>query len=98
LGFVDSANDRMVATQNAAAAQQVPDTLAIERVPAGTDLRDLALKHYGDADSWWAIAQYNNFPSSEVPAPPAGPSDDPALPVQIPRLVPGTSSDMRASC
>jgi hypothetical protein len=98
LGFVDSANDAMVETQNGAAAQQVPDTLAVVRVAAGSDLRDLALKYYGDPDSWWAIAQYNNFPSSEVPASPSGPSDDPGLPVQIPRLLPGPSSDLRAAC
>lgn len=98
LTYVGTAEDNMIATQNAAAAQVVPDTLATVRVAAGTDLRDLARQYYGDPDSWWAIAQYNDFPSSEVPAPPTGPSDDPALPVQIPRLQPGASSDLRGAC
>jgi nucleotide-binding universal stress UspA family protein len=80
------------------AADIEPDVIASVRAPAGTDLRDLALRYYGDADMWWAIANYNNIDGSAVPSPPAGPSDDPARPILIPRPQPGASSDLRAQC
>ena len=70
------------------ASRQVPDIIAILRPPAGTDLRDIAAKPeiYGDPDLWWLIADFNNLPSSEVPAAPSGPSDNGAPPIYVPRL------------
>lgn len=75
-----------------------PEVIAEVMAPAGSDLRDLALKYYGDADSWWAIADYNNLGTSAVPMPPTGPSDHPALTILIPRLQGGPSSDIRQNC
>jgi hypothetical protein len=71
------------------ASRQVPDIIAILRPPAGTDLRDIAAKPeiYGDPDLWWLIADFNNLPSSEVPAAPSGPSDNGAPPIYVPRRV-----------
>lgn len=74
------------------------DVIAQVRAPAGTDLRDLALQFYGDADGWWAIANANGIDGSAVPPAPAGASDDPARPIIIPRLHSGTSSDLRQQC
>lgn len=74
------------------------DTIAEVRAPAGTDLRDLALRYYGDADLWWAIARANGIDGSAVPSPPSGPSDDPARAIRIPRPQPGASTDLRAQC
>ena len=81
--------DAMAATaaQTAAAiaAKQVPEIIAIERPPAGSDLRDLAIKHYnGQSDLWILIADFNDLDTSEVPATPAGPSDLGAPPIYIP--------------
>jgi len=67
------------------ASRQVPDVIAIVRLPAGSDLRDAAVKYYGDPDLWVLIADYNDLPSSEVPATPVGLSDDGAPPIYIPR-------------
>lgn len=74
------------------------DVIAEVRAPAGTDLRDLAIRYYGDADLWWAIAKANGIDGSAVPSPPGGPSDDPARPIRIPRPQPGASSDLRQQC
>lgn len=74
------------------------DVIAEVRVPAGTDLRDLAIRYYGDADLWWAIARANGIDGSAVPSPPSGPSDDPARPIRIPRPQPGSSTDLRQQC
>lgn len=85
---VIAASDQMAeqAARQAAAleAQMHPDVIAEERPPAGSDLRDLAMKHYGDADLWLLIADYNDLDSSEVPATPLGPSDFGAPPIYIP--------------
>lgn len=67
------------------ASQRVPDIIATLRPPAGSDLRDLAVAHYGNPDLWIIIADYNNLSSSEVPATPMGVSDDGAPPIYIPR-------------
>jgi hypothetical protein len=69
------------------ASQQVPDIIAILRPPAGSDLRDIAAKPeiYGNPDLWWLIADFNNLPSSEVPATPTGPSDTGAPPIYVPQ-------------
>jgi hypothetical protein len=69
-------------------SQTLPDVIAIERPPAGSDLRDLAVRYYGDSSLWIVIAAYpaNNLDSSEVPATPTGPSDIGAPPIYIPRL------------
>ena len=75
------------------AAQQVPDVIAIERPSAGSDLRDLAVKFYGDPDLWLLIADYNDLDTSEVPATPTGPSDTGAPPIYIPRHT-STSADL----
>jgi hypothetical protein len=74
------------------------DVIAEVRAPAGTDLRDLAIRFYGDADLWFAIARANGIDGSAVPSPPGGPSDDPARPIRIPRPQPGSSSDLRQQC
>lgn len=76
------------------AGQQVPDIIAIERPPVGSDLRDLAVKYYANADDWDIIADYNDLPDSEVPANPSGPSDDGGPPIYIPRL-PDMPSQLR---
>ncbi len=85
-------------TADGVAATIEPDVVAQVRAPAGVDLRDLALKYYGDADAWWAIANYNDMDGSEVPAPPTGAADHPPLLIQIPRLTPGPQSDLRQNC
>ena len=66
------------------ASQTTPLIVAEERPPAGTDLRDLAAKWYGDAEDWVLIADFNDLDSSEVPATPTGPSDLGAPPILIP--------------
>ena len=77
------------AAQTAAsiAAQQVPDIIAVVRPPAGSDLRDLAIKYYGNSDLWILIADFNDLDSSEVPATPQGPSDLGAPPIYVPAQV-----------
>jgi hypothetical protein len=79
-----------LAAQRSAAlqAQILPDVIAIERPPAGSDLRDLAVKYYNDSTLWVVIAAFppNSLVSSEVPAIPTGPSDTGAPPIYIPRL------------
>ena len=67
------------------ASQQVPNIIATVRPPAGTDLRDLAVKYYGSADLWILIADYNDLDSSEVPATAAGVSANGSPPIYIPR-------------
>lgn len=62
-----------------------PEVIAEERPPAGSDLRDLAMKYYGDPDLWFLIAQFNNLFSSKVPSLPSGPSDNPGFPIAVPR-------------
>jgi hypothetical protein len=98
LGATDDVKDSCGRAADGAAAQDEPDVLAEVTAPAGTDLRDLALKWYGDPDSWWAIADYNNLGTSEVPMPPTGPADHPPLTIRIPRLQGGPSSDLRQNC
>jgi hypothetical protein len=78
--------------------QLFPEILAEERPPAGTDLRDLANRHYGDPDLWFIIAQYNGIVGSQVPALPSGPSDNPARTIIIPRRQDGTLGDLRNGC
>lgn len=80
------------------AAQIVPDIIAEIVAPAGVDLRDLALRYYGDPDSWFAIAQFNDLDSSLVPAMPSGPGDVPPSPIRIPRLQAGAEADVRQNC
>ena len=69
------------------ASQQVPDIIAIVRPAAGSDLRDLAIQYYGNADLWVLIADYNDLDTSEVPATPTGASDTGAPPIFVPRQV-----------
>ncbi len=75
-------------TAAAIAAKQVPDIIAVVRPPAGSDLRDLAIKYYnGQSDLWILIADFNDLDSSEVPATPGGPSDLGSPPIYIPAQV-----------
>jgi hypothetical protein len=78
--------------------QLYPDAIAEERPPAGSDLRDLAKKYYGDGDLWFMIAQYNGLTSSAVPPLPDGPSDNPARTIKIPRRQQGELADLRKAC
>lgn len=83
----DSTAERAANIAATYAARQVPEVIAILRPPAGSDLRDLAIKYYdGNPDLWIVIADYNGFDSSVVPATPTGPSEWGAPPVYIPRL------------
>jgi hypothetical protein len=66
------------------AAQIHPIVIAEERPPAGSDLRDLAVKYYGDANLWYCIADFNDMDSSLVRDTPTGPSDDNVPPILIP--------------
>jgi phage protein U len=68
----------------ALSAKQTPIVIAEVRPPAGSDLRDLALQYYGNADLWVLIADFNDLDSSEVPTTPTGPSDLGAPPILIP--------------
>jgi hypothetical protein len=77
---------RAFVTSSNLASQQVPDIIAIVRPPVGSDLRDLAVKYYGNADDWDVIADYNDLPDSEVPPNPTGPSDNGGPPIYIPRM------------
>ncbi len=78
--------------------QVIPDVIATVVAPAGTDLRDLAIRYYGTPDGWLAIADANGIAGSAVPASPTGPSDQPNRPIVIPRLVPGSATDVSAQC
>lgn len=95
----DSAAERCRDAQDAAAAQAQPEVLAEVQAPAGTDLRDLALRFYGDPDAWFQIAAYNNLPGSSVPAVPTGPSDVVvATSILIPRAAQTSTGDVRQQC
>lgn len=98
LSSSDAAGEVCVDAANGVLVNVEPDVIAEVRAPAGTDLRDLAIKFYGDPDMWYAIAAFNGIDGSAVPSPPSGPSDDPARPIRIPRAQPGSSSDLRAQC
>lgn len=98
LGQVRDAKESCYDARAGVQAIAQSDIIAQVRAPAGTDLRDLSLKYYGTADLWWAIANFNNIDGSAVPSPPGGPSDDPARPINIPRIQPGASSDLRQQC
>jgi hypothetical protein len=98
LGSTDAVKASSAQAADGVAQQAEPEVIAEVMAPAGTDLRDLALRFYGDPDSWWAIADYNNLGTSEVPRPPTGPSDHPALTIRIPRLQGGPQSDLRQNC
>lgn len=98
LGLSARARDSSRSTADQARDQSQPDLLAEVMAPAGVDLRDLALRFYGDADAWWAIANENDLPTSRVPDPPSGPGDAPARALRIPRLQAGPASDLRQNC
>lgn len=67
------------------ASQTFQGVVAEVNAPAGTDLRDLALRFYNDPDSWYAIAKYNGLSTSKVPALPDGPSDVVGRLIRIPQ-------------
>jgi hypothetical protein len=58
-----AARDRAVLQRQAQAA-----AVATVIVQAGQDLREIARQQYGDSDDWRAIAAYNGFSTSSVPA------------------------------
>jgi hypothetical protein len=95
---VGAALETCLNTADELEAQLYPTVIAEERPPAGTDLRDLAIKHYGDADLWWIIAQFNGLDTSAVPALPTEPSDNPARTIKIPRRSTGALADLRKAC
>jgi hypothetical protein len=99
--LIGGTRDASEAVRRAAAGMDVvgsPEVIAEVRAPAGVDLRDLALRFYGDPDAWWAIADFNGLPDSSVPAPPTGPADFLPAPIRIPRLQVGPNSDLRQNC
>jgi hypothetical protein len=94
---LDDAQERMRTIDEDLAAREIPDVIAEVRVPADTDLRDLAQKFYGNADLWWVIANFNGIgTSSKVPALPSGVSDNPGRAIRIPRMTEGAQG--RLAC
>lgn len=73
-----------VAARDDLAGQTFQGVVAEVHAAAGTDLRDLALRFYGNADLWFTIAKYNGLSTSLVPALPDGPSDQPGRLIQVP--------------
>lgn len=98
LGAADQGADSARQAADGIADQVVPEVLAEVVAPEGVDLRDLALQFYGDADSWWAIADFNDIDGSAVPPMPSGPGDTPPNPIRIPRIQAGPGSDLRQNC
>lgn len=86
LGHSDRARDACLQAVESLSRSSAPDVIGEVRPSAGTDLRDIARAFYdGDPDGWTEIAEYNDLPTSEVPMPPSGPSDQSGEPLQIPR-------------
>jgi len=86
LGLARDAQHACASAADGVGQANSPDVIAEDRVPAGTDLRVLSAKWYdGDPDGWEEIANYNNLPTSEVPAPPTGPADTDWPTIKIPR-------------
>ncbi len=79
------AQDRAAEAAAAIAEHAEPDVLAEATAPAGTNLRDLAFRYYGNPDLWWAIAQFNGIQGSSVPTPASGATDVPLRTIRIPR-------------
>lgn len=98
LGQADAIRDAASRSSDGVEGQVEPDVIAEVRAPEGVDLRDLALRYYGDPDSWWAIANFNDLDGSAVPAPPSGAADRLGLAIRIPRLTGGPQSDLRQNC
>lgn len=80
----DAMAEKCMQQASALAAQIHPAVIAEERPPAGTDLRDLAVRYYGDAELWVIIADFNDLDTSLVPSTPMGPSDNGSPPILIP--------------
>lgn len=76
----------------------LPDVIAEVRPSAGSDLRDLARFYYGDPDGWVDIANFNDLPSSQVPAYATGPSDRGAQTIRIPRRPAGPNQALNEGC
>lgn len=98
LDQADGIRDAASRSSDGVEGQVEPEVIAEVRAPAGVDLRDLALRYYGDPDSWWAIANFNDIEGSAVPDPPTGAADHLGLPIRIPRLGGGPQSDIRQNC
>jgi len=95
---VDVARERCVDASAGLQESFQPDVIAVVDAPAGTDLRDLALRYYQDPDMWWLIANQNDIDGSAVPAPPDGASDDPGRSIVIPRPANGSSGNLSQQC
>lgn len=98
LDSCDAARESGRRAREGVEGQILPEVIAEVFAPAGVDLRDLALRFYGDPDAWFAIADFNDLATSEVLPPPSGPSDRPPDPIRIPRLQAGPQSDLRQNC
>jgi hypothetical protein len=98
IGITGDSTDTLKTATDGIASQVLPEVIAEVVAPEGVDLRDLALRYYGDPDSWWAIANFNDIDGSEVPPMPSGPGDVPPDPIRIPRLQAGPQSDLRQNC
>ena len=96
LDATDEANDNAAETTSSLSGQLFPEIIATERLSPGTDLRDVALRHYGDPDVWFVIAQANGFRDSIVPPAPSQTADLVPRPVDIPRRPEGDLADLRA--
>lgn len=84
LESIDTLAEQVAQQASILASQTVPEILAEVRPTAGSDLRDLALQFYGNADMWILIADANDLSTSEVPATPTGPNDTGSPPIVIP--------------
>lgn len=85
LGLARAAVDYSGQAAESLGQDAAPDIIAEVRVPAGTDLREVAARYYdGDADGWVEIADENGFATSVVPMPPSGPSDVSPDPIRVP--------------
>lgn len=98
LDQADSAGETCCDAATGVQQNILPDVIATVVAPAGTDLRDLAIRYYGSPDPWILIADANGIAGSAVPAAPTGPSDQPNRPIVIPRLVAGTATDVSQQC
>ncbi len=94
----DSSISQSVSTQKSLQGRLIPLTIDNVRAIPGTDMRELALKYYGDGDLWYLIANYNNLTSSVVPQNPEGPSEDPGYPLQIPARGNSEIADISNQC
>jgi hypothetical protein len=96
LGHCDRSRDACLQAVETLSRTAAPDVIGEVRPPAGTDLREIARAFYGDPDGWTEIAEYNDLPTSEVPMPASGPSDQSGEPIQVPRR--GLAGGLAGGC